>query len=234
MRNLAIIPARSGSKGLKEKNIKLLNGKPLLAYTIEAAKESGVFDEIMVSTDSREYADIAKQWGANVPFLRSDELSNDTASSWDVVKEVIEKYKDLGTDFDTVALLQPTSPLRTSNDVKEGYKVMEEKDANSVVGVCEMDHSPLWANTLPEDNSMVNFIRADVIKKPRQSLPKYYRVNGAVYIIKVEYLLNSEDIYSDKSYAIIMPKDRSVDIDDSIDFIVAEALLKNSQVQNSV
>ena len=88
--NLALIPARSGSKGLKDKNIRLLNGKPLLAYSIEAAKESGLFDEIMVSTDSQRYAEIAKQWGANVPFLRTGETSGDTASSWDVVKEVIK------------------------------------------------------------------------------------------------------------------------------------------------
>lgn len=225
MRNLAIIPARSGSKGLKDKNIKLLNGKPLLAYTIEAARESGIFDEIMVSTDSREYADIAKQWGANVPFLRSNELSNDTASSWDVVKEVIERYRILGTEFDTVALLQPTSPLRTSNDIVEGYKVLKEKTANFVVGVCEMDHSPLWSNTLPENLSMENFIRPDVVEMPRQSIPIYYRINGALYIVKVDYLMRTPDIYGDKSFASVMRKENSIDIDDQLDFAIAEVLI---------
>lgn len=227
MRNLAIIPARSGSKGLKDKNIKLLNGKPLLAYTIEAAKKSGLFDEIMVSTDSREYADIAKKWGANVPFLRSDELSNDTASSWDVVKEVIERYRILGTEFDTVALLQPTSPLRTSNDIVEGYKVLKEKAANFVIGVCEMDHSPLWANTLPEDLSMENFIRPEVVKMPRQSIPTYYRINGALYIVKVDYLMRTPDIYGDRSFASVMKKENSVDIDSEVDFDIASYLLKH-------
>jgi len=225
MGNLAIIPARSGSKGLKDKNIKLLSGKPLLAYTIEAARESGLFDEIMVSTDSREYADIAKQWGANVPFLRSDELSNDTASSWDVVKEVIERYKNLGTEFDTVALLQPTSPLRTSNDIIEGYKVLKEKAANLVVGVCEMDHSPLWSNTLPENLSMENFIRPDVVEMPRQSIPIYYRINGALYIVKVDYLMRTPDIYGERSFATVMKKENSVDIDNEFDFNIAEILL---------
>jgi CMP-N,N'-diacetyllegionaminic acid synthase len=225
MRNLAIIPARSGSKGLKDKNIKLLSGKPLMAYTIEAAKESGVFNEIMVSTDSREYADIAKQWGANVPFLRSDELSNDTASSWDVVKEVIERYRIVGTEFDTVALLQPTSPLRTSNDIVEGYKVMKEKAANFVVGVCEMDHSPLWSNTLPENLSMENFIRPDAVEMPRQSIPIYYRINGALYIVKVDYLMRTPDIYGDKSFASVMRKENSIDIDDQLDFTIAEVLI---------
>lgn len=225
MGNLAIIPARSGSKGLKDKNIKLLSGKPLLAYTIEAARESGLFDEIMVSTDSQEYADIAKQWGANVPFLRSNELSNDTASSWDAVKEVLERYKNLGTEFDTVALLQPTSPLRTSNDIIEGYNVMKVKEANFVVGVCEMDHSPLWANTLPEDLSMENFIRPEVVKVPRQNIPTYYRINGALYIVKVDYLMKTPDIYADRSFALVMRKENSIDIDDQLDFTIAEVLI---------
>ena len=233
MRNLAIIPARSGSKGLKDKNIKLLNGKPLLAYTIEAARESGLFDEIMVSTDSQEYANIAKQWGANIPFLRSNELSNDIASSWDVVKEVIERYKNLGTEFDTVALLQPTSPLRTSNDIIEGYNVMKVKEANFVVGVCEMDHSPLWANTLLDDLSMENFIRPEVVKMPRQSIPTYYRINGALYIVKVDYLMKVRNIYSQKSSAIIMDKLSSVDIDEVLHFLLSEIILKRERYLSS-
>lgn len=229
MRNLAIIPARSGSKGLKDKNIKLLNGKPLLTYTIEAARDSGLFDEIMVSTDSKQYADIAKQWGANVPFLRSDILSNDTASSWGVVKEVIERYKNLGTEFDTVALLQPTSPLRTSCDIIQGYHTMKDKEANFVVGVCEMDHSPLWANTLPEDLSMDNFIRPEVAHMPRQSIPIYYRINGALYIVKVDFLMRITDIYGDRSFASVMSKENSIDIDDQMDFTIAEVLISEGR-----
>lgn len=225
MKNLAIIPARSGSKGLKNKNIKTLKGKPLLAYTIEAAKDCGLFDEVIVSTDSEKYADIAKHWGATVPFLRSKELSNDTASSWDVVKDVLKEYKLLGKEFDTVCLLQPTSPLRTSNDIIEGYNVMIKKSANFVVSVCEMDHSPLWSNTLKEDHSMENFIKPEIAKIPRQSIPTYYRLNGALYIIKVDYLMKSEDIYAEKSYATFMSKNNSIDIDDQIDFTIAEVLM---------
>lgn len=225
MKNIAIITARSGSKGLKDKNIKELNGKPLLVYSIEAAKESGLFDEIMVSTDSEEYAEIAKEWGANVPFLRSVELSNDIASSWDVLKEVLEKYESLGQKYDTVTLLQPTSPLREAEDIIKGYNVFEEKDANFVVAVCEMDHSPLWANTLPEDGSMEAFIRPDVVNMPRQSIPTYYRINGALYIFKVDYLMKVKNIYDGKSYATIMRKENSIDIDDQIDFTIAEVLI---------
>jgi CMP-N,N'-diacetyllegionaminic acid synthase len=225
MNNLAIIPARSGSKGLIGKNIKLLNNKPLLAYSIDAALNSGMFDEVMVSTDSEEYAEIARYCGAKVPFMRSKDLASDITSSWDVVKDVIGKYKMLGRDFDTVALLQPTSPLRTSDDIIAGYDVMDDKNANLVVSVCEMDHSPLWANTLPEDFSMNNFIKSEVSKLPRQNIPTYYRINGALYIIKVEYLLNTPDIYAERSFATVMNKAKSVDIDSLEDFVIAEYLI---------
>jgi len=225
MRNLAIIPARSGSKGLKDKNIKLLNGKPLLAYTIESAKITGLFDEIMVSTNSEQYAHIAKQYGASVPFLRSEELSNDMASSWDVVKDVLKRYNCLEKYFDTVALLQPTSPLRTPDDIIQGYKILQEKCANSVVGVCEMDHSPLWTNTLPDDGSMERFVRPEIVELPRQSIPTYYRINGALYIIKVDFFMKATDIYAKKSYAVIMKKENSIDIDDQMDFLIAETIL---------
>lgn len=224
MKNLAIIPARSGSKGLKDKNIKLLNGKPLLAYSIEAAKDSGIFDEVMVSTDSEKYAEIARSWGADVPFLRTEILSNDSASSWDVVKEVIENYRLLGMKFDTVCLLQPTSPLRTCSDIIEGYNIMKDKSANLVVAVCEMDHSPLWANLLPEDHSMSDFMKPEVVGMPRQNIPTFYRINGALYIIKTDFLLSSKDIYSNRSYALVMDKIKSVDIDDEFDFVIAEAI----------
>lgn len=125
MKNLAIIPARSGSKGLKDKNIKLLNGKPLLAYSVEAAKNSEIFEEIHVSTDTILYADIAIEYGASVPFLRSGKNSTDTASSWDVVRETISKYEEMGRVFDTVTLLQPTTPLRTADNIKEAYEILQ-------------------------------------------------------------------------------------------------------------
>ena len=114
MTSIAIILARSGSKGLKDKNIKLMNGKPLIAYSIEAAKNSGLFDVVHVSTDSQKYADIAAEYGADEPFLRSEEMSSDTADSWDAVLEVLRRYKELGKEFDMVTLLQPTSPIRTA------------------------------------------------------------------------------------------------------------------------
>ncbi|MBP3295738.1 MAG: acylneuraminate cytidylyltransferase family protein, partial [Lachnospiraceae bacterium] len=135
MSRIAIIPARSGSKGLKDKNIKMMCGKPLLAYSIQAAKDSGCFDTIMVSTDSEQYAEIARSNGAEVPFLRSAETSGDKAGSWDVVKEVLKKYESFGKEFQNVCLLQPTSPLRTSEDIKKAYQLYENKQAGIVISV---------------------------------------------------------------------------------------------------
>lgn len=226
MKNLAIITARSGSKGLPDKNIKELNGKPLLAYTIDAATESNMFDEIFVSTDSAEYADIARKYGASVPFLRSKETAGDSSSSWDVVKEALEKYGEIGKEFDTVALLQPTSPLRRAADIVGGYHLMAQKDANAIVAVCETEHSPLWCNILSEDLSMQGFISYEVINKPRQEIPIYYRVNGALYIVKTSLLTDDFNLYNGQCYAYVMEKKYSIDIDDELDFQMAQIVMK--------
>lgn len=225
MRNIAIIPARSGSKGLKDKNIKLLNGKPLLAYSVEAALKSKMFDEVMVSTDSEKYAAIARDYGANVPFLRSAELSSDTASSKDVILDVLRRYEASGKIFDTFCLLQPTSPLRTASDIIKAYEYFAEKDALAVVGVTEADHSPLIYGTLPEDRSMVGFIKDEIKDKPRQALETYYRINGAMYIASVGYYREFCNFYKDRCYAIIMERERSVDIDCEVDFELARLIL---------
>ena len=223
MKNIAIIPARSGSKGLKDKNIKELNGKPLLAYSIEAAKKSKLFDEIMVSTDSEKYAEIAKQYGANVPFLRSKANSNDKAGSWDVVTEVLNKYLEIGIKFDTICLLQPTSPLRTTEDITNAYNLFEEKQADAITSVCEVEHSPLWTMTLPENLSLAEFNKKEE-NLPRQALPTFYRLNGAIYIRRVIYTNSKAITLFTKDYAIIMPQKHSVDIDTELDFIIAKSI----------
>ncbi len=225
MRNIAIIPARSGSKGLKDKNIKELNGKPLLAYSIETAKESNLFDEIMVSTDSPQYAEIAKNFGANVPFLRSESNSGDKAGSWDVVLEVLGKYFETGQTFDSVCLLQPTSPLRTAKDIIEAYKLLESKQADAITSVCEVDHSPLWTMTLPENLSLEEFKKRDS-DTPRQLLQKYYRLNGAIYIRKISYNNSTISLIDKNEFAYIMPREHSIDIDTALDFIIAESIQK--------
>lgn len=225
MNHLAIIPARSGSKGLRNKNIKELQNKPLLAYSIIAAVESGMFGRIMVSTDSTEYAAIAREYGAEVPFLRSEETSSDTAGTWDMVKEVLCNYKVVGESFDSVCILQPTSPLRTAEDIRRGYELFTHKKANAVVGVCEMDHSPLYSNTLQEDCCMDGFIPKEIAAAPRQQLPAYYRINGALYILKESYLWEMESPYDHGCYAYKMSAENSVDIDSEYDFMLAEYML---------
>lgn len=226
MKNIAIITARSGSKGLKDKNIKELNGKPLMAYTIEAALESKQFETVMVSTDSEEYAKIARKYGAEVPFLRSEKTSSDEAGSWEVILEVLENYAELGKMYDTVCLLQPTSPLRKVDDIINSYKILEEKKADAITSVCEVDHSPLWTMTLPSDRSMKEFRKDKKINVPRQKLDTFYRLNGAVYIRKIKYQNAEIDILDQNEYAYIMPKNSSVDIDTLDDFEYAEFLIK--------
>jgi len=225
MRHLAVIPARSGSQGLKDKNIKPLNAQPLLAYSIQAAEESGMFAKIMVSTDSEKYAEIAKQYGAEVPFLRSAKMSCDTADSWSVVCEVLQQYDLRKERFDTVCLLQPTSPLRSPQDIINGYKLLADTKGDAITAVCEADHSPLWCNTLPDDLSMKDFIKDDIKNRPRQSLPQFYRINGALYIRKIYY--DRENLFSDdKEYAYIMEQNHSIDIDSDFDFRTAEFMMK--------
>ena len=226
MRNIAIIIARSGSKGLKDKNIRPLNGKPLLAYTIEAALQSGCFDTVMVSTDSRKYGKIAKEYGAEVPFYRSKETSQDSTSPWDVVKEVLEQYKARGEEYDTFALLQPTSPLRNADDIQKAYKEFEEKKANAVVSMCELECAIHLVNKLPKSLSMKGFITEKQYNKRRQEIEPYYRFNGAIYISKVKTFYKHMNIYEDKCYAYIMDRNRSYDIDSEDDLKIVEAIMK--------
>lgn len=229
MRNIAIIPARSGSKGLQDKNIKNLNGRPLLSYSIEAAQKAGIFDTIHVSTDSENYAQIARDYGANVPFLRPKELASDTVSTWEAVKYVLKKYEQLGEVFDVVAVLQPTSPLRDAKDIIGAWKYFQNKEANMISSVCEVDHSPLWCNTLPEDMSLEYFEDEKLAYMPRQNLPTYYRENGAIYIVKAKCLFQKENLYKDKCYAYVMEQSHSVDIDGELDFVIAQVILGNNK-----
>lgn len=229
MKNIAIIPARSGSKGLKDKNIKPINGKPLIAYSIEAALKSGCFDTVMVSTDSEEYADIAKKYGAEVPFFRSAEMSNDTAGSFDVVREVLRKYAETGEKFDSVCLLQPTSPLRASEDISNAYNELYTKNIDAVTSVCEVDHSPLWTMTLDESRSLNEFRKGIASSTPRQKLAKYYRLNGAIYIRRINYVGNTVSLLDQSEAAYIMDRRKSVDIDTVEDFEYAEFLIKKAR-----
>ena len=229
MKNIAIIPARSGSKGLKDKNIKDLCGMPLLAYSIIAAEKSGMFDIIHVSTDSERYAETAREFGADVPFLRPAELATDSSSSRDSMVYSLDRYREMGHEFDTIMTLQPTSPLRTDRDIVRAYELFEKKGAETVIGVCEVDHPPMWSNTLTSSGSMEHFAEIGRAAR-RQDLEQYYRINGAIYLTRVASFRSTDTLYNDRCFAYVMPKERSVDIDDAFDFLLAEAIIKNRQV----
>lgn len=214
---LAIITARGGSKRLPGKNILDLNGKPLIAWTIEAAKKSLYIDKLIVSTDDNKIANISKQYGAEVPFLRPDELSSDTTISIDVVFHAIKFFKEKNIRFKYILLLQPTSPLRISEDIDNAFKMIDD-NTKAIVSVCETEHSPLWSNTLPENLSMKDFIIPEIKNKRSQDLPKYYRLNGAIYIAEVDYLIKHNEFFGINTKAFIMPQERSVDIDNEVDF----------------
>ena len=196
-----------------------------MAYTIEAALKSKQFDDVMVSTDSEKYAEIANSFGAKVPFLRSAETSTDKASSWDTVAEVLGRYAENGQTFETLCLLQPTSPFRTAEDIKKAYKLYNSKANFAVISVCEAEHSPLWCGHLPESGEFLNFINQDAMKQ-RQAGGKFYRLNGAIYIVNCEKFKTDRYFYQSGSFAYIMPQERSIDIDTALDFMMAEFLMK--------
>lgn len=226
MNILYFIPARGGSKGLPGKNILLLGNKPMIAHSIIAAQNSSYKGTVLVSTDDIKIADVAKQYSAEVPFMRPAELANDTAATIDVIFHALEFYKTKGQTFDIVVLLQPTSPLRITEDIENAIKIMFEKKAEAVVSVCPADHHPLWANTLPESGSMKQFLRDEVKGKNRQQLPVYYRLNGAVFVSSVAALYKHKTFIHENTYSYVMPENRSIDIDNFLDFKMAELLIK--------
>ncbi|TLD96617.1 acylneuraminate cytidylyltransferase family protein [Helicobacter jaachi] len=226
-RFLAIIPARAGSKRLPDKNIKSLCGKPLLAWSIKSALDSKYIDEVVVSTDSSVYAEIAKDYGANVPFLRPECLASDTTTTFDVLEHCIRFYEqNLQKEFDYIVLLQPTSPLREAWHINESCQKLLDSNANSLISVCKCEHSPLWSNTLAEDESMDNFLSPKVLNVRSQDLPAYYRLNGVIFIAKTKALLQAKSFFMPHSIAYKMDTMYSSDIDTPLDFEIA-SVIKN-------
>lgn len=229
---VALIPARGGSKRLPKKNIKLLDGKPLIAWSIECAKKSQYVDQIIVSTDSQQIKDISENYGANVPFIRPDYLSNDTATTYDVLQHAIESLA-LNKPNILLVLLQPTSPLRTTEELDKAIEYFIQKNALGVVSVSEMEHSPLWANVLPDDDNMLNFLPNNIVGKRSQDLPTYYRINGSIYIYDIVSLLQNKRVFFDERvFAFITVPDTSVDIDTMLDFKIAESILEYKKENN--
>lgn len=218
---LAIIPARGGSKRLPRKNVLPLAGKPLIAWTIEAALQCKEINKIVISSDDDEILSVAAAYPVDC-LQRPGDLASDTASSFDVIKHVIHHYPD----YEYCVLLQPTSPLRTGEHIQEAIRQLKVKHADAVISVCECEHSPLWSNTLPENMSMRGFIREGVINQRSQDLPVHYRLNGAIYILNTRKLLEADSfIFKNNVYAYEMSRRSSVDIDDVSDFNWAQYCL---------
>ncbi|NPV00492.1 MAG: acylneuraminate cytidylyltransferase family protein [Brevinematales bacterium] len=225
-RVIGIIPARGGSKGIPGKNIRPIAGKPLIVWSIESAKKSVYLDSVIVSTDNERIAAISEHAGAGVPFTRPDDLATDTARSVDVLLHAADWFAERGQRYDIIVCLQPTSPMRTAADIDNALRQMVESSARAIISVSEAEHLPQWSNTLPPDRCMKDFLPPEVINIRRQNFPVYYRLNGAVNIAETEYLRRRESFIGDESYAYIMPRERSVDIDTEFDFKLAEYLLK--------
>lgn len=235
-RFLGLITARGGSKRLPGKNLLPIAGKPLLAWTIEAALSARRLDRLVLSTDDERIAATGRDYGAEVPFIRPAALASDTASGHDVVVHALTTLAERGEHYDYVVVLQPTSPLRSAHDIDDAIELLLARDARGVVSVCRTDHPPEWSNTLPDDLSMRDFFRPGLRATRSQDLPPSYRLNGAIYIHDCVALLGSDTDTTNmdaQTYAYIMPRERSVDIDEPIDLEFAELLLRRATADAS-
>lgn len=211
------------------KNLLKLCGEPIIVWSIKAAQQSKYVDRIVVSTESDEISAVARAAGADVPFVRPNYLASDTASSLDVVKHALSELNHKGQCYEFIVLLQPTSPLRTSKHIDESFELLQSKNADAIIGVTELDHPIELTNRLPDDLSMKGFFTTDSQLRS-QNFPKRYRVNGAIYLVRVESLIKENTIFlSDRIFAYKMNREMSVDIDTSYDLRLADALFNRDE-----
>jgi len=222
---LCVIPARGGSKGIPNKNIKDLCDHPLIHYSIKAAIDSSIFDRIVVSTDSFDIAKIAVACGAEVPFLRPDCLATDKAMVEDVIVHLLKHVEKYDKRYDYICLLQPTSPLIEKADIIKANQLLLDKKAVMIVSVGESPINVSWSQEIPEDLSMRNF-SFNMCSTNRQCFKGTYFLNGAIYMGKWDIFYNKKNYYEQETYAYKMPYDRSIDIDNEFDFKLAKFLLK--------
>lgn len=230
---LGVIPARGGSKGIPKKNIKNMNGEPLISYTIEASKiaiEKGALSRCIVSTDSEEIAEVSRVYGADVPFMRPDYLAGDTIKSVDVILHALSFLRDLGEYYDAVVTLQPTSPMRRGKDIIEGIELFDEQSSDSLIAVYE-DAKANGFNyyRMGEDGTGIPEHKEHNIGIRRQEMKPMYVRNGALYISSVELLKERNLIIGDYPLLFVMPKERSIDIDSIMDFNYVELLMQDSE-----
>ena len=217
---LGVIPARGGSKGVPGKNIRLVAGKPLIAWTIEAAQSSKSLDHIILTSDDREIIDVAKKYNCNAPFVRDSHLAIDTTPTVDVVLDALDRC--LG--YEWVVLLQPTSPLRTAQDIDHAVEQCIALNAPSCVSVCLSQESPYWMFTLNQDQNLAPLLPNAAVTR-RQDLPPVYSLNGAIYVAKSEWLRQERTFLTPDTVAYEMPVERSLDIDTETDFLQLKYLL---------
>lgn len=228
MKVLGLVTARGGSKGLPGKNIRDLCGKPLIAWTIGAAKAAGVLDAIVVSTDDPVIATVAEQFGAEVPFLRPELLAEDSASSIDVVLHALDTLAARGREFDLVVLLEPTSPLREPGDIAQGVTQLVSSGAGALVSVCQAECThPAFMYRQGERHRLMPFLERQPTGLRRQELEPLFFLEGTLYISKVDVLRANRSFYHADTIGYLVPKWKSLEIDDMDDFLMVEALVKH-------
>lgn len=218
---LALIPARGGSKGLPRKNILPLQGKPLIAWTIEAALQSQYIDRLILSSDDKEIMVTAQSNGCDVPFRRPPHLSGDTATTMDVVIHALEQLPG----YDIIILLQPTSPLRTTADIDGILELLITSQGTSCVSVTHPDKSPFWSYSVKTNGQLTPLFPPEMYQKRRQDLPETCALNGAIYAVFTSWLQEHKVFVDSRTHAFFMPKERSIDIDSELDLKTAALLL---------
>lgn len=228
MNVLGIIPARGGSKGIPGKNLAPVDGSPLIAYTIEAARQAKLLTRCVVSTDDENIASVARGLGADVPFLRPAALATDDALTFPVLLHALEHVeREDGRAYQIVVLLQPTTPLRTAEDIDEGVRMLTDRGADSVVSVVDVGgHHPFRMKRLLDDGRLVNYIdQGFEDMRPRQQLPPVYIRSGALYITRRSVMMEQQRLIGDRCFGLVIPPERSINVDQTTDLYVAERLL---------
>lgn len=226
---LAIVTARSGSKRLPNKNILDLGGKPLFVWSVLAGLACPKIARTIVSTDSAEYQRIAVEAGADCPWLRNITLASDSTSSADVVKEILDRLGDEIHQYRGLVLLQPTSPLRTSEDISSALALYETQEVSAVVSVSETECPPVWMGQLPANLVMDEFVPPQFKGLRSQDLGNWYRLNGAIYVIGIEEFHREHGFMPKGTIGYKMPRERSIDIDTAFDFNVASLLMAQAR-----
>jgi CMP-N,N'-diacetyllegionaminic acid synthase len=223
---LALIPARGGSKGVPGKNVRPAGGKPLVAWTVEAAKASRYVDRVILSSDDAAIAEAAAKFGCEVPFVRPAELATDKADSMSVVRHALGALPER---YDLLLLLQPTSPLRTAADIDAALEQCLQGETQTCVSVCEPDKSPYWMMTMPADRTVQPLFQPEQVPARRQDAPPIFALNGAIYSAPTPHLAAGGGFVIKGTIGYVMPKERSLDIDTELDLRLADFLLTEGQ-----